>query len=350
MFSASLLRSRGSDQDDGSSPRLLPPSLLSGVVDDMEKRIRLAVYTDDVEAFSRLAPQYPQVEFRVEDTSEGFMEAARDAEIVYMARRYTREMVFCARQAKWLHVRSAGIDRLLPLTDFDPAMVITHTPGISAGVMADYVICAMLMLTWDIPRILQNQRERRWERWPLERVEGKTVAIIGLGNVGRALVGRARAMGMRVVGVRRSPASEPGVDRVVGPGQLIEVLGEADYVVLAVALTRETRGMIGPSELAAMKRTAYLINVSRGAVVREQALIEALNKGDIAGAALDVMEQEPLPAESPLWGLKNVILSPHISGWSKDHGERSRQVFLANLERYLTGQPLLHVVDRSQEY
>jgi len=322
------------------------------LISNMEKRPGLAIYTDDVgaQAFAFIPSRFPQVEVRITQTAKGLVEAAQEAEIVCMARRYTRSMVLGARHLKWLHLGGTGIDRLLPLSDFDPEIIITHTPGLNAELIADYVICVILMLVWDFPRLIQNQLERRWERWSVERLEDKTLALIGLGNIGRAVALRATAMGMRVIGVKRSPSSVPGVGRVVGPNQVHEILCEADFVVLAVPLTGETRGMIGAKEFHAMKETAYLINVGRGAVVREQALIVALKEGDLAGAALDVFENEPLPPDSELWRLENAIISPHISASSKDYRARVARVFCLNLERYLSHQPLLDIIDRSREY
>jgi D-2-hydroxyacid dehydrogenase (NADP+) len=164
------------------------------------------------------------------------------------------------------------------------------------------------------------------------------------------VISRATVLGMRVMGVKRSPEPVPGLEQVVGLDQLHQTLRLADFVVLAVPLTSETWGMIGPRELEAMKKSAYLINVCRGNVVQERALITALQRGHIAGAALDVFENEPLPADSELWGLKNVIISPHISSWSKDYRMRAAEIFWVNLERYLSGNPLLHIIDRSREY
>jgi phosphoglycerate dehydrogenase-like enzyme len=226
----------------------------------MEERPKLAIYTDEVgaQAFAFIPSRFPQVEVRITKTAEGFVEAAQDAEIVCVARGYTRSMVLGARRLKWLHVGGTGIDRLRPLRDLDPEIIITHSPGLNAEMMADYVICVILMLVWDFPRLIRNQVERRWERWSVERLEDKTLALIGLGNIGRAVARRAMAMGMRVIGVKRSPDSVPGVEHVLGPDQLHEVLCEADFVVLAVPLTGETWGMIGSREFHAMKETAYL--------------------------------------------------------------------------------------------
>ncbi len=318
----------------------------------MEKRSKLVIYTDDVgaQAFAFMPSRFLQVEVRITKTAEGFVEATQDAEIVCMARKYTRSMVLGARRLKWLHLGGAGIDRLRPLSDLDPEIIITNTPGLNSEMMADYVICVILMLVWDFPRLIRNQVERRWERWSVERLEDKTLALIGLGNIGQAVARKAKVMGMQVIGVKRSPASLPGIERVVGPDQLQEILSEADFVVLAVPLTTETRGMIGPREFHAMKETAYLINVCRGAVVQERALITALQEGCIAGATLDAFENEPLPPSSELWGLENVIISPHISASSKDYRARVAKAFCINLERYLSHKPLLDVIDRSREY
>lgn len=318
----------------------------------MKERLKLVIYVEDVgvDAYEAIPSRFSQVDTRIETTDKEFAMAARDADIICMARKYSRSMVLGARRVKWLHVGGTGIDRLRPLSDLDPELIITNTPGLNAEMMADYVICVILMLTWDFPRLVRNQLERLWERWPVDRVKGKVLALIGVGNIGRFVASRATALGIRVIGVKHSPGPVPGVEQVVGLDQLHQILRVADFVVLAVPLTSETWGMIGPRELEAMKKSAYLINVCRGRVVQEHALITALQRGHIAGAALDVFENEPLPVDSELWKLKNVIISPHISSWSKDYRMRAAEIFCANLEKYLAGEPLLHVIDRSKEY
>jgi phosphoglycerate dehydrogenase-like enzyme len=318
----------------------------------MKERLKLAIYAEDVgvDAYKVIPSRFSQIDVRIETTVEKFAKVARDADIICMARKYSRSMVLEAPRLKWLHVGGTGIDRLRPLSDLDPELMITNTPGLNAEMMADYVICVILMLTWDFPRLVRNQLERLWERWPVDRVQGKVLALIGVGNIGRSVASRATALGIRVIGVKRSPGPVPGVEQVVGLDQLHQILRLADFVVLAVPLTSETWGMIGPRELEAMKKSAYLINVCRGRVVQEHALITALQRGHIAGAALDVFESEPLPVDSELWKLKNVVISPHISSWSKDYRMRAAEIFCANLEKYLAGEPLLHIIDRSKEY
>ncbi len=317
----------------------------------MPQRPRLVIYADkaDVGTYAAVASRFP-VEFRIETEATAFAEAAREADWICMARKYERSTVLGARRCRWLHVGGTGIDRLYPLEELDPTLVISNTPGLNPEMMADYVLCVMLMLAWDFPRIVRNQTERRWERWGVQRVQGQTLALIGLGDIGRPVAHRAAAHGMRVIGVKRTPEPVPEVERVFGPDELHLVLGQADFVVLAIPLTLETRGLLGAREFAAMKPTGFLINVSRGPVVQESQLIQALKEHRIAGAALDVFDQEPLPQNSELWSLKNVIVTPHISATSMDYRARSAEIFGANLERYLSGRPLLHVIDRTKGY
>lgn len=313
-------------------------------------RTHVAVYTDRIEQYRTIIAQHPDVTFTITDRADEFVRAATHADVLFMAQKYERHMVLNAPRMQWLHVAGTGVDRLRPFDDFRSEVTITHTPSINAAMIADYVICAMGMLAWDVPQILRNQWARRWERWPVSRLATQTLGVVGLGNIGQAVARRAHVMGMRVVGSRRTPKPVAGVERVYAADELHALLGEADYVVLAVPLTSETAGLIGAAELRCMKTSAYLVNVSRGGIVREAALVDALRSSTIAGAALDVFETEPLPEESELWDLDNVILTPHISAWSEDYRIRAREVFAANLQRYLSGRPLRHVIDRSREY
>ncbi len=315
-------------------------------------RDKLLVFAEDVDipAYAAVTARFAQVTTCIETFPEGFCRAIPDADLVCMARKYDKRWLLNAPRLRWLHVGGTGIDRLHPLEELPADLIISNTPGLNAEMMADYVICTLLMLTWNFPRLWRNQMAAIWERWGVERVEGKRLTLIGVGNIGQAIAHRASALGMRVGGIKRSPEPVPGVEQVVGLNQMLPVLRESDYVVLAVPLTDETRGLIGRRELEAMPASSYLINISRGAVIQEQALVAALKQRVIAGAALDVFEIEPLPRESELWKLDNVILTPHVSSWSKDYRIRSAEIFGANLERYLSGQPLLHIVDRTKGY
>jgi phosphoglycerate dehydrogenase-like enzyme len=310
----------------------------------------ILIYTDTIQAHATIPERFPQVAVHVTDRADEFEAAVPDAEVIFIARKYAREQLAGYRRLRWLHLGGTGINPLLPLSEWPPEILLTHTPGLNAPMIADYVQAIIAMLAWNFPRFYENQRKHLWQKWGVERLEGKTVALVGLGNIGRAVVPRARAAGMRVVAIKRSPTPMEGVERVVAPEQLHAVLSQADFVVLALPLTQETRGLMDEAALRAMRQSAFLINVSRGAIVDETALIAALQQGQIAGAALDVFEQEPLPPESPLWDAPNVILTPHVSSWSEDYRARAAEVFCQNLERYLNGQPLLNPIVRSREY
>jgi phosphoglycerate dehydrogenase-like enzyme len=202
--------------------------------------------------------------------------------------------------------------------------------------------------------LLRLQAARTWMGVPHEPpanpVTGKTVGIVGTGAIGREVAWRCQALGLRVLGLRRSPQPEPGFQEVVGPGELPSLLGASDFLVLAAPLTPETRGLLGEAELRMMKPSAYLINVARGALVVEDDLVRALREGWIAGACLDVFEREPLPPDNPLWGLENVMITPHYSYSSPDGIDRAVEEFEGNLARYQRGEPLANQYDPERGY
>lgn len=263
-----------------------------------------------------------------------------------------------APNLRWIQFSSAGIDRLTesPLARSD--VTLTTASGIHAATISEYVIGAMIALAKGFPAAMRAKAEARWSPfWP-DVLEGKTLGIVGAGHIGSRAGRVARAMGMRAIGSRRSvkerttgpEAGEPDLDELVPPGDLRYVLAESDFVVVAAPLTPETRGMIGAEEIAAMKRTAFIINIARGAIIDEPALIAAMKDERIAGAALDVFSQEPLPPDSELWGLDNVIMTPHISGGMPDYMDRVVALFADNLRRYLAGERLLNVFDPDRGY
>jgi phosphoglycerate dehydrogenase-like enzyme len=202
--------------------------------------------------------------------------------------------------------------------------------------MAELVLLYMLSLYRDLPRMLQNQRNATWRRWGQRLLHGKTVVIIGVGSIGEAIAARCRSFGMRVVGVTRRNHIA-GVDEIYPREHLRETAARADFLVVVTPYSRETHHMVDAAVLDAMPRSAYLINVARGSVVDEAALIAALRRGAIAGAALDVFETEPLPASSPLWHFENVIVTPHIGGMSDIYAEQALPILLHNLRAYLDG-------------
>jgi phosphoglycerate dehydrogenase-like enzyme len=268
------------------------------------------------------------------------------------------EQLHQAKRLKWLHCPAAGVGHLMVPELRASGIVVTNASGVHALTMAEHVVGFLVALARDFPGALRYQLRRQWaqqEIWdgparPRE-LAGQLVLLVGFGAIGRAVAQRIRPLGMRVWAVTRSGQADPALaDRVFAADQLDHALAGADFVVLAAPETPQTRKMIGAAQLSAMKPTAFLINVARGTLVDEPALVAALEKRAIAGAALDVASREPLPAESPLWALDNVFLTPHISGVSEHLWERETDLLLDNLERWFAGQPLRNRVDLERGY
>ena len=248
---------------------------------------------------------------------------------------------------------SAGVNVVLNREIIESPVTLTNVSGIHATPIGEVVLQYMLMFVKRAPLHFQHKLERRWNRLTPTVLRSKTVGIVGLGSIGREVARLAKAFGMRVLATRRS-AKQAGrtryVDMLLPPEKLKELLAESDFVVLALPLTPETSQIIGEDELRAMKSTAYLINIARGDVVDEEALTRALEENRIAGAGLDVFATEPLPPDSKLWELPNVILSPHVAGGMEDYVPRATEVFLENLARYTSGRKLLKAVDKNRGY
>lgn len=257
-----------------------------------------------------------------------------------------------APQLRWLQLGSAGADALTPAA-LTSGVRFTTTAGFNAVPIAEYVVGCMVMFSKGWPRLARNQAAHGWERIPVTTLVGKTVGIVGFGHIGAEVAKRAKAFGCRIVATRRSFAAgggDPLLDAAYAPSEVGKLLAESDFVVLSAALTAETRGLIDAAALSSMKRTAYLINVSRGEELDEDALASALREGTIAGAALDVATKEPLPPEHPLWDLDNIIITPHISGRVAELYGLATNVFCDNLQRYLAHEPLANEVDPARGY
>ncbi|HKX17275.1 MAG TPA: D-2-hydroxyacid dehydrogenase [bacterium] len=256
------------------------------------------------------------------------------------------------RRLKWVHAFNAGVDGFVGLPGIrDKRIVLTRTVGAHVA-LPDHVMALVLAFARRLHVDIRHQIEHTWDRQSGigEDVAGKVLGIMGLGQIGKPLAARAAAFGMRVVGTKRTPEPVPHVDLVLPPGRIGDVLKEADYVVALLPLTPETKGRMGEREFRSMKPTAVFINVSRGPVVQEAALIRALREGWIAGAGLDVFEVEPLPADSPFYDLPHVIITPHVSGITPQFFERIATVFAQNLRRYVDGEPLANVIDVARGY
>lgn len=263
-----------------------------------------------------------------------------------------QELPDLAPNVRWIQATSAGIGQFVRRMGYDrrmPHTVFTTASGVHAQPLAEFAFMAILVHYKNLARLQADQQAKRWERYATTDLAGRTLAVVGLGKIGQEIARIARAFGMRTTGTRTRPDAQ-GVDVYFEPARLRELLAEADVVVLAVPHTDETEGMIGAGELAAMKPGAYLVNVARGAVVDEPALVAALQSGRLAGAALDVFAQEPLPAESPLWEMPNVLVSPHSASTSDRENARITDLFCDNLRRYLDGRPLHNVLDTARLY
>ena len=287
-----------------------------------------------------------------------FVYAATAAEVVGGLRAHDPEVVFSVKHpgfpgpahapipghpsVRWIQVGGSGFDHLAPWDA--ERLAVTNGAGVLAPYLAETVTGAMLALGGGFPNYAEQQRERRWRPVSFTPLRGRTLLVLGFGRIGDCVARNAKALGMRVFGVRGRPAPHPDADDMHGTDMLEALLPEADFVSLHVRLDDTTRGLISREAIAAMKRGAYLLNTSRGAVVDEAALIDALRSGHLGGAYLDVFETEPLPAESPLWAMPNVLVTPHASdnivGWPR----RFAELFADNLERWRAGEPLLNEV------
>jgi phosphoglycerate dehydrogenase-like enzyme len=263
------------------------------------------------------------------------------------------EAVRRAPALRWIHARSAGLDRVLaPEVVAHPA-VLTNGRGAFSPALAEFVLAALLFFAKDVRRLVAQQAAGAWAPFDSERLEGRTAGIVGYGDIGRAVAARLRPLGVEILALRRRPQRSAGdglVKETFTPERLLELAARADDLVVCAPLTPQTRGLVGREAIWTMKRTAVLVNVGRGPVVDEAALVEALEQGRIRGAALDVFETEPLPAGSPLWRLPNVLLSPHCADHVPGWVDEAMRVFLRQLERFRRGEPLADVVDKTRGY
>lgn len=251
---------------------------------------------------------------------------------------------------EWLHSWHAGPDKQLYPEFVAAPIQLTCSKGNGAIPLAEHAIMLMLMLNRNALRWLEAQRARKWDRFSHGELNGLTVGIIGMGNSGKDLALKAKAFHMRVIGMRRNPAQEPGFDAVFPASDLHRFLSECDFVVMTAPLTEATRNMLGEAEFRAMKPSAHYICFSRGGIANDEALLRALNEGWIAGAGLDAHSEEPLPETSPFWTAPNAIITPHNGATSHRTPERGFDMFVDNLARFVAGEPLFNVVDKDAGY
>jgi len=264
-----------------------------------------------------------------------------------------------ARAVRWVHTLATGVEKLLFPALIDSAVPLTNARGVFKRSLAEFAVLGILFHTKRVRRLIENQRERKWDDFCVRFANGRVLGVVGYGEIGRECALLARGLGMRVHALRRhpggaagNPAADPVPDREFAPEQLQDMLATLDVLVCAAPLTPHTHHMISDAQFNVMKRTAIVINVGRGPVIDETALTAALRDGRIAGASLDVFEHEPLPESSALWGMDNVLISPHCTDRSMDPDwlDLSMQVFIENFDRYCNGRPLRNIVDKQAGY
>jgi phosphoglycerate dehydrogenase-like enzyme len=299
-------------------------------------------------------------EIAVGDTPEFVKEHAADAEVVLYTGLESKTLPFeeiwpYLTSIKWVHSLSAGVEKYMTPAFVESPVPLTNARGVFKRSLADFAILGILYFTKKVRRLVESQRAHKWDSFGVGWVPDKVVGIVGYGEIGQECGRLAKALGMKVHAVRRNPErsqNDPLLERVFPSERLHEMLREVDVLIAAAPLTQHTRHMLSDAEFGAMKSSAIVINVGRGPVVDEAALIRALESKTIAGAALDVFEEEPVPPTSPLWDMENVLISPHCTDRTEnpDWQELSVRLFLQNFERYRKGEPLLNVVDKKAGY
>lgn len=306
---------------------------------------------------ARLAAAFPQVRFASPASREEAEALLTEADAVfgYLVRPHN---LATAARLKWIHSPAAGVTGMLFPALADSRVTLTNGRGLHARSMAEHALALMLAVARQLPASVVAQRERRWEQvgqWQREpgflELAGATLGCVGFGHTGQGVGRLAKALGMRVVAVRKHPSSDPATaDEQWGPERLPDLFSTSDWIVMTAPQTAETTGLVGAELLARMKPTAWLVNLARGALLDERALVAALDAGQLAGAALDVFEAEPLPADHALWTHPRVLLTPHVGGVGPQYWRRACDQFAGNLARFVAGEPLDNVVDQPAGY
>ncbi len=313
------------------------------------------VYHVTAERYAAAAGRHDRLARRIEATvaadPENFDAAIAEADMLVGWRFPLRDIAERAPNLKWIHLTGAGIEHVMPLDWLPQGAVLTNNRGVHAPKARQFAMTALLMLSERIPELVTEQRNARWTRLYSSTIEGKTALVIGVGQMGNAAARAAKHLGLRVFGIRRSGAPNRYVDEMFTPDRLDEVLPRADFVLVNAPLTAETRGMIGRRALDLMKPGAGLVNMGRARVVDYDALAAKLRQGALSGAILDVFDPEPLPEDSPLWQVPNLIMTPHVSSDDDDnYAPLTIDLVFENVARWRAGKPFKNVVDSELEY
>jgi D-2-hydroxyacid dehydrogenase (NADP+) len=286
------------------------------------------------------------------DTSDKLEDLILEADILFGSPAFSPAILAKSKTLKLVHVGSTGVDRYM-IPEFQQSdIILVNSRGVHGTTVADHAVAMLLALSRGFHDAWKDRRHKKWDPQgqSIVNLPGKTAGLLGLGAIGMEVAARCKAFGMRVIGIRRNPQQSEAVDLVLPPSGLDQLLSESDFVVCSLPLTKETRHLLTIREFSLMKPSAFFINVGRGAVVKEEDLISALSQGLIKGAGLDVFEEEPLAAESPLWDMPNVIMTPHSAGFDEEHAKNTFDIFLKNLVRFQQGLPLINQVDKELGY
>lgn len=303
---------------------------------------------------SRLRNDHPGVAFDVIENpgdEAGFGDA--DAIIGW---RLTSEQLAKTPGLQWLQTASAGVERVVTPEMIDRSVVITNASGVHAVSISEHLMAMMLAFARRLPLLLHNQQRHVWRdenlRGEVFELSGQTLMVVGVGDIGIALGDRAIGFGMRVIGVRRRPdlPVPDSFSEIISTAELKTRIGDADHVAICLPLTDNTRGLIDVGTIDAMKPGAYIYNIGRGPIIDQDAMVQALTDGTLGGAGLDVTDPEPLPENSPLWDMPNVLITAHTSGSSPVYWERASEIVIENVRRWQAGEPLINVIDVEQGY
>ena len=296
-----------------------------------------------------LAEAFPQLEINVVDHHSKIDPYIGEADIlVTFGAQMADHVLEQATNLKWIQALGTGVDGIVDRPALRAGVIVTNLRGLHGASVSESVLAAMLAFSRNLPRAVRSQDAGRWDRFPVSLVKGKTVGILGVGVIATELAPRCRALGMTVIGITSVPRSVAGFDRMVGRDELLNVAGELDHLVLLAPYTAETHGIVGAQVFERMKPSSFLVNVARGGIVDEAALVEALKAGRIAGAALDVFAEEPLPEGHPLWSMPNVLITPHMAGFHVGYPAEAIPIVIENIHRFLAGDVdgMINVVRR----
>jgi phosphoglycerate dehydrogenase-like enzyme len=326
----------------------------------MSKPNLLVVSPPDHYALRNLAPIKEVADISISNNEAEIQKLGKDADILLHTSLTGKTVAFAkvwphTAKVKWVHSLSAGVEKVLIPGFVESSVPLTNARGVFKRSLAEFAVLGMLYFTKRVRRLVESQRAHKWDDFSTEFLENKIMGIVGYGEIGRECALLAKPLGVKIYAVRRNPsrsANDPLLDKVFAPDQMSKMAAESDVLIAAAPLTPETNHMVGESVFRAMKPSAIVINVGRGPVVDEAALIRALAEKRLGGAALDVFETEPLAADSPLWDMENVLISPHCTDrtTNPDWLDLSMRCFVDNFQRYLKGQPLENVVDKGAGY